>query len=317
MKVTDIIKNAKKPLFTFELLPPLKGHNIDTIYNAIDPLIEFDPAYINITYHSHDVVYKERNDGLLEKKVIRKRTGTVALSAAIKNKYKITVVTHLICAGLTKEETEDILIDLNFLGIHNLLVLRGDPPKSKRLFIAEKGGHAHSVDMVRQVVDLNNGKYLDEELENAKSSDFCIGVAGYPEKHCEAPNMEHDLNFLKEKVDAGAEYIVTQMFFDNRKYFDFVDKCRAKGITVPIVPGIKPVSSLKDIDLLPQIFRIDIPEELVREIKKCKTNAEVRELGVEWTTKQSQELIKYGVPGIHYYTLGQSDNIKKIARAVF
>ncbi len=317
MKVTDIIKNADKPLFTFELLPPLKGHNIDTIYNAIDPLIEFDPAYINITYHSHDVVYKERNDGLLEKKIVRKRTGTVALSAAIKNKYKITVVTHLICAGLTKEETEDILIDLNFLGIHNLLVLRGDPPKSKRLFIPEKGGHAHSVDMLKQVVDLNNGKYLDEDLENAKSSDFCIGVAGYPEKHSEAPNMESDLNFLKEKVDAGAKYIVTQMFFDNQKYFNFVDLCREKGIAVPIVPGIKPVSSLKDIELLPQIFRIDIPEELVKEIKKCKTNSEVRELGVEWTTKQSQELIKYGVPGIHYYTLGQSDNIKKIARAVF
>ncbi|MCK5029676.1 MAG: methylenetetrahydrofolate reductase [NAD(P)H] [Bacteroidales bacterium] len=317
MKVIDIINSAKKPLFTFELLPPLKGHNIETIYNAIDPLIEFDPAYINITYHSHDVVYKERNDGLLEKKIIRKRTGTVALSAAIKNKYKITVVTHLICAGLTKEETEDILIDLNFLGIHNLLVLRGDPPKSKRLFIPENGGHAHSVDMVKQVVDLNNAKYLDDELENAKSSNFCIGVAGYPEKHSEAPNMDSDLNFLKEKVDAGAEYIVTQMFFDNQKYFDFVEKCRAKGINVPIVPGIKPISSLKDIDLLPQIFRIDIPEDLVKEIKKCKTNSEVRELGVEWTTKQSKELMNFGVPGIHYYTLGQSDNIKKIAKAVF
>lgn len=317
MKVIDIINSAKKPLFTFELLPPLKGHDIDTIYNAIDPLVEFDPAYINITYHSHDVAYKERPDGLLEKQIVRKRPGTVALSAAIKNKYKITVVTHLICAGLTKEETEDILIDLNFLGIHNLLVLRGDPPKSKRLFIPEQGGHAHSVDMVKQVVDLNNGKYLDAGLQNAKSSDFCIGVAGYPEKHSEAPNMESDLNFLKEKVDAGADYIVTQMFFDNQKYFDFVEKCRAKGINVPIVPGIKPMTSLNDIDLLPQIFRIDIPEDLVKEIKKCKTNADVREVGIEWTTKQSQELIKYGVPGIHYYTLGRSDNIKRIAKAVF
>lgn len=317
MKVIDIINSAKKPLFTFELLPPLKGHDIDTIYNTIDPLMEFDPAYINMTYHSHDVAYKERKDGLLEKQIVRKRPGTVALSAAIKNKYKIAVVTHLICAGLTKEETEDILIDLNFLGIHNLLVLRGDPPKSKRLFIAENGGHTHSVDMVRQVVDLNNGKYLDKELQNAKSSNFCIGVAGYPEKHCEAPNMDSDLNFLKEKVDAGAEYIVTQMFFDNQKYFDFVDKCRAKGINVPIVPGIKPMSSLKDIELLPQIFRIDIPEDLVIAIKKCKTNVDVREVGVEWTTKQSQELIKYGVPGIHYYTLGRSDNIKRIAKAVF
>jgi methylenetetrahydrofolate reductase (NADPH) len=317
MKVIDIINSAKKPLFTFELLPPLKGHDIDTIYNTIDPLMEFDPAYINMTYHSHDVAYKERKDGLLEKQIVRKRPGTVALSAAIKNKYKITVVTHLICAGLTREETEDILIDLNFLGIHNLLVLRGDPPKSKRLFIAENGGHAHSVDMLKQVVDLNNGKYLDDELQNAKSSNFCIGIAGYPEKHCEAPNMDSDLNFLKEKVDAGAEYIVTQMFFDNQKYFDFVDLCRAKGINVPIVPGVKPMSSLKDIELLPQIFRIDIPENLVKEIKKCKTNADVREVGVEWTTKQSQELIKYGVPGIHYYTLGRSDNIKRIAKAVF
>lgn len=317
MKVIDIINNAKKPLFTFELLPPLKGHDIDTIYNAIDPLVEFDPAYINITYHSHDVEYKERPDGLLEKQIVRKRPGTVALSAAIKNKYKITVVTHLICAGLTKEETEDILIDLNFLGIHNLLILRGDPPRSKRLFIPEDGGHAHSVDMVRQVVDLNNGKYLDTALQNAKSANFCIGVAGYPEKHCEAPNMESDLNFLKEKVDAGAEYIVTQMFFDNQKYFNFVNLCREKGINVPIVPGIKPMSSLKDIDLLPQIFSIDIPQNLVKEIKKCKTNADVREVGIEWATNQSKELIQFGVPGIHYYTLGRSDNIKRIAKAVF
>lgn len=317
MKVIDKIKTAKKALFTFELLPPLKGHTIQEIYDTIDPLIEFNPAYINITYHQQEVVYKSRPDGLMEKRVIRKRPGTVAIAAAVQNKYKITVVPHMICGGFTKEETEDALIDFHFLGINNLLVLRGDPEKGKRKFIPVEGGHAHSSDLIEQIMNLNKGKYLHEELEDAMPTDFSVGVAGYPEKHIEAPNMDSDLEYLKLKIQKGAEYIVTQMFFDNRKYFDFVNNCREIGIDVPIIPGIKPVSTLNDISLLPQTFSIDLPTELINEIKKCKTNKDVRQVGVEWATMQSNELIKFGVPGIHYYTLDQSDNIKKIVSAVF
>ena len=317
MKVIDKIKKAKSALFTFELLPPLKGHTIQEIYDTIDPLIEFNPAYINITYHQQEVVYKTRPDGLMEKRVIRKRPGTVAIASAIQNKYKITVVPHMICGGFTKEETEDALIDFHFLGINNLLALRGDPEKGKRKFIPEKGGHTYTSDLIEQIMNLNKGKYLHEDLEDAMPTDFSIGVAGYPEKHIEAPNLDSDLDYLKLKIDKGAEYIVTQLFFDNHKYFDFVEKCKQKGINVPIIPGIKPVSTLNDSSLLPQTFNIDLPNDLIKEIKKCKTNKDVRQVGVEWATVQSQELIKSGVPGIHYYTLDQSDNIKKIVKAAF
>lgn len=317
MKVIDKIKKADKTLFTFELLPPLKGHTIQEIYDTIDPLIEFEPAYINITYHQQEVLYKNRPDGLMEKRVVRKRPGTVAIAAAIQSKYKITVVPHMICGGFSKEETEDALIDLHFLGINNLLVLRGDPEKGKRKFIPVEGGHRYSSELIEQIMSLNKGKYLHEDLENAMPTDFSVGVAGYPEKHIEAPNMDTDLEYLKLKIDKGAEYIVTQMFFDNRKYFEFVDKCRDIGINVPIIPGIKPVSTLNDSSLLPQTFSIDLPNDLIHEIKKCKTKLEVRQVGVDWAIKQSKELIKKGVPGIHYYTLDQSDNIQKIAKAVF
>ena len=317
MKVIDKIKKAKNTLFTFEILPPLKGHTIDEIYAAIDPLIEFNPAYINITYHQQEVVYKNRTDGFLEKKIIRKRPGTVAIAAAIKNKYKITVVPHIICGGFTKEETEDALIDLHFLGINNLLVLRGDPVPGNKRFISEPGGHKYSSELIEQIMNLNKGKYLHEHLMNAMPTDFSVGVAGYPEKHFEAPNMDIDLENLKLKIDKGAEYIVTQMFFDNKKYFDFVDKCRNMDIDVPIIPGIKPVATLNDARLLPQTFHIDLPNDLMGEIKKCKSNKEVRQVGVEWAVMQSKELIQKGVPGIHYYTLDQSDNICKIAKAVF
>ncbi|MFC2151415.1 methylenetetrahydrofolate reductase [NAD(P)H] [Bacteroidota bacterium] len=317
MKVIDKIRKSKKALFTFELLPPLKGHTIQEIYDAVDPLIEFDPAYINITYHQQEVQYKSRPDGLMEKRVVRKRPGTVAIAAAVQNKYKITVVPHMICGGFTKEETEDALIDFHFLGINNLLVVRGDPEKGKRKFIPVKGGHTYSSELIEQIMNLNKGKYLHEDLEDAMPTDFSIGVAGYPEKHIEAPNMDTDLDYLKLKIDKGAEYIVTQMFFDNQKYFDFVENCKNKGINVPIIPGIKPVSTLNDSSLLPQTFNIDLPSILINEIKKCKTQDEVRQVGIEWTTAQSKELIKFGVPGIHYYTLDQSDNIKKITKAVF
>lgn len=317
MKVIDKIKNAKSALFTFELLPPLKGHTIQEIYDTIDPLIEFNPAYINITYHQQEVVYKTRPDGLMEKRVVRKRPGTVAIAASIQNKYKITVVPHMICAGFTKEETEDALIDFHFLGINNLLALRGDPDKGRRKFVPEKGGHTYASELIEQIINLNKGKYLHEELENAMPTDFSVGVAGYPEKHIEAPNMDTDLEYLKLKVDKGAEYIVTQLFFDNKKYFDFVEKCKKAGINVPIIPGIKPLSTLNDSSLLPQTFNIDLPNDLIIEVKKCKSKKEVRDLGVEWAIMQSKELIKFGVPGIHYYTLDQSDNIQRIAKAVF
>ena len=317
MKAIDRIRNTKETLFSFELLPPVKGHSIERLYNAIDPLMQFNPLNINITYHQQEVVYKKIDNKLMEKKVVRKRPGTVAISAAIKYRYKIAVVPHLICGGFTREDTEDALIDLHFLGMQNLLVLRGDPPKGEKRFVPEEDGNAHAVDLVRQIINMNKGIYLEEGLKNATPTDFSVGVAGYPEKHFEAPNMQTDLHYLKSKVDAGADYIVTQMFFDNQKYFDFVAACRETGITVPIIPGIKPITYLNDLNLLPQTFSVEIPQDLVCEVKKCKTNAEVRQVGVEWTVEQSRELKAAGVPVIHYYTIGVSDNIQQIAKRVF
>jgi methylenetetrahydrofolate reductase (NADPH) len=318
MKVIEHLTNSSKTLFSFELLPPLKGHNILGIYKTIDPLLEFNPSFINITYHQEEVVYKKHKSGLLEKKTVRKRPGTVAISAAIKYKYpKVDVVPHLICGGFTKEDTEYALIDFHFLGINNVLALRGDPPKSFRVFMPEKDGHAHASDLVEQIMKMNKGRYVDEEMENNTPTDFCVGVAGYPEKHLESPNQTEDLDYLKMKIDAGAEYIITQMFFDNQKYFDFVKNCRAHGITVPIIPGLKPITTLNDIRTLPQVFNIDIPEDLMIEIRKCGSNEEAFHTGVEWAIKQSKELIKFGVPVLHYFTIGISENIRQIAKAVF
>ena len=317
MTVIELIKNGKRPLFTFELLPPLKGHSIERIYATIDRLMEYQPAYINFTTHRNEIVYKERPDGLLEKKVVRLRPGTIALAAAVKYKYNITVVPHLLCGGFTKEETENVLIELKFLGIHDLLALRGDPQRGSRVFIPEKNGHTHTWELVKQIADMNNGRYLEENLENAEPASFCIGVAGYPEKHFEAPNRQVDLEHLKQKIDMGAHYIVTQMFFNNDRFCRFRDECRKAGIEVPIIPGIKPISAMNDINLLPQTFHIEIPNDLFKEVKKCKTDEEAREAGIEWATMQSKELIKMGVPGIHYYTLGRSDNIARIVKASF
>ena len=317
MKAIDRIRNTKETLFSFELLPPVKGNSIERLYNAIDPLMQFNPLNINITYHQQEIVYKKIDHQLMEKKVVRKRPGTVAISAAIKYRYKMTVVPHMICGGFTAEDTEDALIDLHFLGMNNLLALRGDPPKGEKRFIPEEDGNAHAIDLVRQIMNMNKGIYLEEGLQNATATDFSVGVAGYPEKHFEAPNMQTDLHYLKAKVDAGADYIVTQMFFDNQKYFDFVAACRDTGITVPIIPGIKPITYLNDLNLLPQTFNVDIPQDLVCEVKKCKTNTEVRQVGVEWTVEQSRELKAAGVPVIHYYTIGISDNIHQIAKQVF
>ena len=317
MAVIETINNAKGPLFTFELLPPLKGHSIERTYSAIDRLIEYSPAYINFTSHRNETIYRERPDGLLEKSLVRLRPGTIALAAAVKYKYNIPVVPHILCGGFTREETENILIEMRFLGIDDVLALRGDPQKGSKRFISEKNGHSYTFELVKQISDMNRGKYLEDNLENAEPTNFCIGVAGYPEKHFEAANRQVDLENLKRKIDAGASYVVTQMFFDNNKFCRFRDECRKIGITVPIIPGIKPVSALNDIKLLPQTFHIDLPNDLYTALNKCKTDAEVREAGIEWAVMQSKELIKMGVPGIHYYTLGRSDNIARIVKASF
>ncbi len=318
MKVINFLKSAKRTLFSFEILPPLKGHTIQSIYETIDPLLEFNPININVTYHQEETSYRQLKNGLLEKKTIWKRPGTVAISASIKYKYQnIIVVPHLICGGFSKEETENALIDLNFLGMNNILALRGDPPRAQRTFMPEENGHENTIGLIRQIIDMNKGIYLDEELRNIESTNFSVGIAGYPEKHIEAPNMETDLKYLKEKIDAGAEYIVTQMFFDNSKYFDFVDKCRKIGIDVPIVPGIKPIRNFSDFKLIPMIFNISYPQTFVDAIQQCTNNEQVKQVGIEWCISQTRELIKYGVPALHFFTIGKSDNVFEIAKAIF
>lgn len=317
MKVIDIINNAKSTLVTFELLPPLKGAAFAEIENTIEQLLPFAPSYINVTYHRPEVVLREQANGLLERRIIKKRPGTVGVSAGIKYKFGIDVVPHLICGSFSREETEDALIDLNFLGIDNVLALRGDAEKGAKGFVPETNGNKQAVDLVEQIMDLNRGKYLNPEASNIHHTDFCVGVAGYPEKHAEAPNIETDLIHLKAKVDAGASYIVTQMFFNNQKYFDFVERCRAIGINVPIIPGIKPISLKKHLAILPQTFHIDLPQELVSAVTACKTNDDVRRVGVEWTIAQCKELKAHGVPALHYYTMGRPDNIVSIVKEVF
>ncbi|MFW5755107.1 MAG: methylenetetrahydrofolate reductase [NAD(P)H] [Tangfeifania sp.] len=317
MKVIDIINNADKPVFSFELLPPLKGNDTSRIYRTIESLVDFDPKYINITTHRDEVEYKEQPDGSIVKRTVRKRPGTVAIAAAIQHRYGIPVVPHILCGGFTKSETEHVLIDLHFLGIENVLALRGDGEKSQHVFRPEKEGHTFATDLVKQIDNLKKGVYLEKDLKNNTPLDFCIGVAGYPEKHFEAPNLDLDLAYLKQKVDAGADYIVTQMFFDNRVYFGFVEKCRAVGIDVPIIPGIKPINLKNQLTVLPKIFNIDLPKELSGELAKCKNNEEAREVGTEWAIHQSKELVASKVPSLHIYTYGISDNVKKIVKAVF
>lgn len=305
MKVIDHINQATQPLISFEILPPLKGKGIQSLYNHLDPLMEFDPAFINVTYHRSEHVFKKKTDGTFEKVIVRKRPGTESICASIMNKYNVDTVPHLICGGFGINETEDALINLNYLGIDNVLVLRGDAAKNEAGFEPEPGGHKYALDLLKQVTNLNAGVYLEEDLKNTSKTKFCIGVAGYPEKHFEAPNMESDLQYLKKKVDAGADYIVTQMFFDNSKYFAFVNACREIGITVPVIPGLKPIYTIKQLTLLPKVFHIDIPTALSNEIMKCKTDEEVEIVGAEWLLDQSKDLYKAGVPVLHYYTLGR------------
>ncbi|HEY9185124.1 MAG TPA: methylenetetrahydrofolate reductase [NAD(P)H] [Salegentibacter sp.] len=318
MKITEHIKKAKeRSLFSFEILPPLKGQNIQSIYDGIDPLMEFRPAFIDVTYHREEYVFNDQGNGLLQKKIVRKRPGTVGICAAIQSKYGVDAVPHILCGGFNKEDTENFLIDLDFLGIQNVMALRGDAVKSEIYFTPEKDGNHFAKDLVEQIGGMNRGKYLDEVMEKGHNTDFCVGVAGYPEKHMEAPSLDKDIKRLKEKVDAGAAYVVTQMFFDNQKYFEFVEKCKVHGITVPIIPGLKPIATKRQLSVIPHRFHVDMPEELIREVEKCKDNKEVREVGVEWGIYQSKELIAAGVPVLHYYSMGKSTNIQKIAKAVF
>jgi len=317
MRIIDKIKKAKATLFSFEILPPLKGKSIDSIFKCIDGLIEFDPAFIDVTYHREDYILKKRPDGSFDRISTRKRPGTVAICASIQNKYKVDAVPHIICGGFTKEDTENALIDLDFLEIRNVLALRGDNLKSESHFVPENRGNSNSLELIHQIRNMNNGIYLDEELENPTPTSFCIGAACYPEKHQDAPNFKSDLNFLKRKVEAGAEFLTTQMFFDNQKFIDFVDKCREESIHVPIIPGIKPITKRNQLFLLPKIFNSDIPFELSNEIEKAKTDKEVQEIGIEWCIKQCKELKAMGVPVIHFYTMGYHDTTKSIAKAIY
>jgi methylenetetrahydrofolate reductase (NADPH) len=317
MKITEHLKNPGKTLFSMEILPPLKGKSVQSIFDIIDPLMEFKPAFIDVTYHREEYVYKQREGGYLERVSIRKRPGTVGICSAIMNKYKTDAVPHIICGGFSQEETENALIDLNFLGIDNVLLLRGDPIKTDSVLNGDQNGFQYANELVKQVINMNNGKYLDEELKDVTPTNFCIGVAGYPEKHFEAPNLTSDLKFLKQKIDSGADYIVTQMFFDNAKYFEFVKKCNENGIHVPIIPGLKPITTKKQATLLPKTFHIDIPEDLLDEIEKCTNDTQVKKIGIEWAIQQSKELIKFGAPCMHYYTMGSAEITRQIASAIF
>ena len=317
MKITEHLKSAKDTLFSIEILPPLKGKSIHSIFDGIDPLMEFKPAFVDVTYHREEYIYKKRDGGYLEKVSIRKRPGTVGICAAIMNKYDVEAVPHIICGGFTREETENALIDLQFLGIDNVLALRGDSIKTESQFVPEPGGHNYAIDLVKQIKDMNSGLYLDDEMKDASPTDFCMGIAGYPEKHFEAPNLYSDMKWLKAKVDAGADYIVTQMFFDNKKYFEFVDLCRKNDINVPIIPGLKILSSRSQLIALPKIFHIDLPQDLFVELEKCKDDKAVKEIGIKWCIEQSKELKKAGVPCLHYYTMGTSDSTKRVAKEVF
>ena len=317
MKVTEHIKQAKgKTLFSFEIIPPQKGSNIKELYNNIDPLMEFKPPFIDVTTSREQHVYIEK-DGLLDRKITRMRPGTVGICASLKYKYNVDTVPHVLCGGFSREETEYLLVDCHYLGIDNVMALRGDAMSHQKYFEPSKGGHQYASELVEQIQNLNKGKYLHDVIEASDKADFCIGVAGYPEKHIEAPSLQSDLKRLKHKVDCGADYVVTQMFFDNKKYFEFVEAAKQAGITVPIIPGIKPIATKKHLQLLPQVFKIDLPEDLIDAVEDCKDNKTVRQVGVEWAIKQSKELQNAGVPVLHYYSMGKSDNIKAIAERLF
>ena len=318
MKVIDILRSAEKPFASFELVPPLKGSDASRLYQSLDPLMEFQPPFINITCHRDEIEFVPNGDGTFTRMTLAKRPGTVAIVAAIMRRYpKLEIVPHVICGGSSCSRVESELLDLHFLGLNNIMALRGDALPGQKHFLPEPDGFSHSSELVEMISNLNRGQYLDPTVTNGLCTDFCIGVAAYPEKHFEAANIETDIEHLKQKVDAGANYIVTQMFFDNERFFTFVDLCRKAGITVPIIPGLKPISSKKQIDLLPRAFHIDIPQELVTLMEKTKTAEDAYNLGIEWAIKQSRELLEHGFPAIHYYTMAKPDNVCQIVRAVF
>ena len=317
MRIIDLIHSNEKTAFSFEILPPLKGTGIEKLYDTIDTLREFDPKYINITTHRSEYVYKDLGNGLFQRNRLRRRPGTVAVAAAIQNKYNITVVPHLLCSGFTREETEYVLLDLQFLGITDLLVLRGDKAKHESVFTPEGDGYHHAIELQEQINNFNKGIFVDGSEMKVTNTPFSYGVACYPEKHEEAPNIDTDIYWLKKKMEAGAEYAVTQLFYDNDKYYAFVDRCRAEGITVPIIPGIKPIVFKNQLTVLPKIFRADIPEPFAIELRKCKDDAEAKEVGVEWCIQQCKDLIAHGVPSLHFYTMMASDSVYKIAKEIY
>lgn len=318
MKITDHIKNANgKTLFSIEVIPPTKGTGIEDLYKNIDPLMEFKPPFIDVTTSREEYVYIEKGNGLVERKITRMRPGTLGICASIQHKYQVDTVPHVLCGGFTKDETEYLLVDCLYLGIDNVMALRGDARKGESHFVATEGGHGTAADLVAHINDVGRGKYLTDEKRCDEHNKFCIGVAGYPEKHIEAPSMKSDLKKLKEKVEAGADYVVTQMFFDNKKYFTFVDEARKAGITVPIIPGIKPIAAKNHLSMLPKTFKIDLPEDLIHEVENARDNAAVKQVGVEWAVQQCRELLAFGVPVLHFYSMGKSENIRKIARELF
>jgi methylenetetrahydrofolate reductase (NADPH) len=317
VKVTEYISKSDATMVSFEVLPPMKGKSIHSIYDTLDPLMEFKPPFINVTYHRAEYIYKRNAQGLFEKTIIRKRPGTVGICAAIVNRYKVDAVPHIVCGGFKVEETEDALIDLAFLGIDNVLLIRGDPNKNEASFEAEPGGHHHAIDLLKQAVRMNHGNFLQEDITDVVPTNFCIGVAGYPEKHYEAPNMSMDLQYLKEKVDAGADYIITQMFFDNNKFFEFVKSCRDMGITVPIIPGIKPITNRKHMNTLPRLFHVEIPETLASELQKASSDEAAKKIGIDWCIQQCKELMEHKVPLIHFYTMSNPGPVKAVVSKVF
>jgi methylenetetrahydrofolate reductase (NADPH) len=315
--VTEHLAKAKDTLVSFEVLPPLKGRTISYIYEHLDPLIEFKPSWINVTYHRSETIIRKNDLGVEEKVDVRKRPGTVGICTAIMNHYNVDAVPHIICGGFSKRETEDALIDLQFLGIDNVLVLRGDAEKGQKTFVPEPNGNQQAIDLLNQVMGLNNGEYLDKEIVNGSKTNFCMGVAGYPEKHFEAPSMDFDLQIAKDKVDAGAQYIMTQMFFDNKKYFEYLDACRSIGITVPIIPGLKPITNKKQLTILPNIFYVDIPADLRNAMESATTDEACEQVGTEWLIQQSKERTAANVPVLHYYTLGKPKVINDVCKSVF
>ncbi len=318
MKVIDIIRTAEKPFASFELVPPLKGSDVTRLYDSLDPLMAFEPPFINITCHRDEVEYVPNADGTFTRLTLAKRPGTVAIVAAIMRRYpQLEIVPHVICGGASRAKIESELLDLHFLGVRNVMALRGDALPGQRYFTPEPDGFAHSNELVAAIAGLNSGRYLDPTVKSPMPTDFCVGVAAYPEKHYEAANLDADIAWLKQKVDAGAQYVVTQMFFANDSFYRFVDRARSAGITVPIIPGLKPISAQRQVDLLPRAFHIDIPQQLVSLMAKATTPDEAYRAGIEWTIAQSRDLLAHGVPAIHYYTMAKTDNVCQIVKAVF